>query len=519
MSTPSNVSNPPRAGPRPPFRYQHTLSYYPASSGQAPSSSSSSSSTPLSSTNEKEGGAVPMDDFNFDEKAGIALQQQHQHSGTRDSQQTRTARSHRTSRSGRGHARTTSRDDPHWQSNGSSEARGRPRPSLDSSSRSTQQALYYPHRYHSHPPPPPGFQIYPQRHTSSVPTDAGTSSTCCGQSVSPRLKAWIPLGAWIATSLAFLIAIGWYKEEVFLGLEKLSDWIRNEGYEGQAILFFLIFITTFPPMPLYSTLIVLSGYCLGAWYGAVISYFAALSGAVVVFVLSRTYLRSHLAEMIASAPVSIKRAIRAVEKQPKLLFLIRLSPYPYNLMNALLATSRISFSTYTWCTALSLFKVIVHTTIGASIHKFSDYHTHSHSGTNDGDTTESGNDEGDGDDWNKIFTIFGVVLCVVVLVYLSWVARRAVDDADDDFSDGSHLPYHRQSASRGRGRVARAADEDDGEAVAFLSPMAQDDSRRPSFDFARLTGGPEANVMMESPFRPTVPLTRTPSPYRGVHPS
>lgn len=469
-----------------------------------------------------------MDDFNFDEKSAIAMQQQQQQqqSGASsrvvpDAQQTRTPRSHRTSRSGRGHARTTSRDDAHWQSNGSSEARGRSRTSFDSPSRSSQQqqALYYPHRYHSHPPPPPSLQ-YGHRRGSSAPMDAGTSSTCCGQSVSPRLKAWIPLGAWVATSVAFLIAIGWYKEDVFLGLEKLSDWIRTEGYEGQAILFFLIFITTFPPMPLYSTLIVLSGYCLGAWYGAVLSYFAALSGAVVVFVLSRTYLRSHLAEMIASAPVSIKRAIRAVEKQPKLLFLIRLSPYPYNLMNALLATSRISFSTYTWCTALSLFKVIIHTTIGASIHKFSDYHTHSHSATNDGDTTESGNDEGDGDDWNKIFTIFGVILCVVVLVYLSWVARRAVDDVDDDFSDNAHLPYHHHSRGTGRGRIVRDTDEEAGESVAFLSPMAQDDSRRPSFDFARLAGGgAEANVMLESPFRPSMPLARTPSPYRGVNPS
>ncbi|KAG8925035.1 hypothetical protein FRC01_010767 [Tulasnella sp. 417] len=488
----TTISSPNRAGPRPPFRYQHTLSFYPAGAAAATaptsSSSSSSSSTPVASTNEKETGAVPMDDFNFDEKSGIALQQQQQQQSgpssrvAPDVQQTRTPRSHRTSRSGRGHARTTSRDDPHWQSNGSAEARGRSRSSFDFSSRSTQQqqqnqqSHYYPHRYHSHPPPAPQYSHH--RYSSSGPSDAGTSSTCCGQSVSPRLKAWIPLGAWIATSVAFLVAIGWYKEEVFLGmqksnascavygdfgLEKLSDWIRTEGYEGQAILFFLIFLTTFPPMPLYSTLIVLSGYCLGAWYGAVLSYFAALSGAVVVFVLSRTYLRSHLAEMIASAPTSIKRAIRVVEKQPKLLFLIRLSPYPYNLMNALLATSRISFSTYTWCTALSLFKVIVHTTIGASIHKFSDYHTHSHADTNDGDTTESGNDEGDGEDWNRIFTIFGVILCVVVLVYLSWVARRAVDDADDDFAD--NLPHHHSRGS-GRGRIIRDTDEDEGDCAS-----------------------------------------------------
>lgn len=37
----------------------------------------------------------------------------------------------------------------------------------------------------------------------------------------------------------------WRLKNFFTGLETLSDWIKSEGNEGQAILFFLIFVTTF----------------------------------------------------------------------------------------------------------------------------------------------------------------------------------------------------------------------------------------------------------------------------------
>ena len=67
------------------------------------------------------------------------------------------------------------------------------------------------------------------------------------------------------------------------------------GYTGQAIFGLLILLTTIPPLPLYSTLMVLSGYTFGVWRGFVVSYVASLSGAILVFVVSRTLLRDVIA--------------------------------------------------------------------------------------------------------------------------------------------------------------------------------------------------------------------------------
>lgn len=74
-------------------------------------------------------------------------------------------------------------------------------------------------------------------------------------------------------------------------LDHLSKILHDMGYQGLVVFGVLIFITTIPPLPLYSTLIVLSGYTFGAWYGFIASYLASLVGAVIVFIVSRTVLR------------------------------------------------------------------------------------------------------------------------------------------------------------------------------------------------------------------------------------
>jgi uncharacterized membrane protein YdjX (TVP38/TMEM64 family) len=238
------------------------------------------------------------------------------------------------------------------------------------------------------------------------------------------------------TTVAFVIAIAFYKNQLFQFLDDLSLWLRSDENYGHLVLFFLIFLTTIPPVPLYSTLIVLSGYTFGALTGAVISYCAALTGAVVIFVLSRSLFRENIEHWLNSL-ARIRRVIRAIDKCPKLLFLIRLAPYPYNVMNCLLAASpTLTLQTYTICTALSLFKVIIHTYIGASIHSFKTYHI-----TNSSENAT---------DWVAQFcTIIGVSLCIAVLVYLATIARKAIDEELDD------------SPITARDRATRASHSDD----------------------------------------------------------
>ncbi|KAF9569495.1 hypothetical protein CPC08DRAFT_623513 [Agrocybe pediades] len=277
-----------------------------------------------------------------------------------------------------------------------------------------------PSRFLRQPASPISLPTHTSEH-SYPPTGPGIVST---------MRPWLPLIMYAISSLAFVVAIAFYKTELFTFLDDLSLWLRADEQYGHAVMFGLIFLTTIPPIPLYSTLIILSGYTFGAWTGALISYFAALSGALTVFLVSRHVFRSAIESWLVSC-TTIHRVVRAIEKRPKLLFLIRLAPYPYNVMNCLLAASpTLSLHTYTVCTALSLFKVIVHTSVGASIHSFRDYHSDAQHDSSPSDDVEGGSFGTDS--MARLWTILGILLCVLILVYLGVVARRAVDEELDD---------------------------------------------------------------------------------------
>lgn len=242
------------------------------------------------------------------------------------------------------------------------------------------------------------------------------------------IRKWAPIASYVITTAGFFVAIAFYRDELFAWLDQLASWLRTYRYaeaddswlwwlDGKWVLGSLIFLTTIPPIPLYSTLIILAGYTFDWSTGAVISYTSALVGAILVFLISRHFppLHSCIQSFLQSSP-HLRKAVRAIEKNNRLLFLIRLAPYPYNVMNCLLAASKVKLRTFVGTTALSLVKVVIHTSVGASIHSFKSYHTDAHA--------EETEDERQGRLLAKVWTIVGIAMCVGILIYLSLVARR-----------------------------------------------------------------------------------------------
>lgn len=96
---------------------------------------------------------------------------------------------------------------------------------------------------HSGTLPSPAPIHYPPR--SHEPCeDSGCMGCRWFLNLSPRARLWLSFGAWGATSVGFILAIAFWKKEVFTSLDNLSHWLATEGYKGYAIIFFLIFVTT-----------------------------------------------------------------------------------------------------------------------------------------------------------------------------------------------------------------------------------------------------------------------------------
>ncbi|KAI8345370.1 snare associated Golgi protein-domain-containing protein [Blakeslea trispora] len=193
---------------------------------------------------------------------------------------------------------------------------------------------------------------------------------------------------------------------------------------GYILMAFLIFLSSFPPVIGYGTYQTLSGFTYGFGVGFVISYFSALIGAMACFQLSRVYLGEERIQRLMNKSHSLKALIKAVDKKGfKLFLLIRFSPYPYNLMNVLFATTPITLAQFTLGTGISLIKIALHVYVGANLTSFAKHLL----GEEDGDMTE-------GEMKAEKVKFYGALvlssLAFVVLVYVYYVARKVVNEEE-----------------------------------------------------------------------------------------
>lgn len=292
----------------------------------------------------------------------------------------------------------------------------------------------------------------------------------------PWLGAYVPLLIWLCISVCSSALVVLFHTHVFETLDALSRRLRELGIAGRIVMGAMIFLTTFPPLPLYSTLVVVSGFAFGMWQGFVVSYIAALVGAVTVFVLSRSLMRGWMIRVLSKSG-GLRRVVHAIEKRPQLLFLVRLAPYPFNLLNTLLASSStLTLRTYVLCTALPLFKLLVHTALGSSIQNFATF--------NGAEIPRVAR-------IHHIAGITGLVLCIIVLIYIAWATQRAVDEIED--ADDLEIESEKELST----------DEETGASKSVS--IAKGDTAYPLLDYAEVPVDPiaEMELAAESQHRRT----------------
>ncbi|KAI8141477.1 snare associated Golgi protein-domain-containing protein [Fennellomyces sp. T-0311] len=246
-------------------------------------------------------------------------------------------------------------------------------------------------------------------------------------------KQWRWTLIFIAVSMLGMGIMYIYRHELVTALEQLSGAVRDMGAGGYFLLGSLIFLSAFPPMIGYGMYQTLSGFTFGFAKGYPLSYFSALAGAVACFVVSRIWLKDRVQRMMTRYP-NLLAVVRAVEKSGfKLFLLIRLSPYPFNLLNVLFAATDISLRDYTLGTALTLIKIGLHIYIGANLTSFA-----KHILGEDEDLTEA---EQTAETVRMVSVILGSLLSTAVMGYIYVIAKRAVAEANLEENDAEQMAF------------------------------------------------------------------------------
>ncbi|KFH66918.1 hypothetical protein MVEG_07443 [Podila verticillata NRRL 6337] len=257
--------------------------------------------------------------------------------------------------------------------------------------------------------------------TSRFTSDVVAFLNRIGDRLPERWRPYFWPGLWFGFVALVIGLLAGFHSKIFEALESIATFIKNLGPLGPPVIMTALFIASFPPMVGYSSIVTMSGYVYGFSFGFFIAYTSAFVGAMVCFYCCRRWFKAQARNLI-NKNQSLKSAVRAVEKRGfKLLFLIRLAPYPYNVLNLALSLTHIPIMTFAAATALSLLKLSLHVYIGSTLSTLT--------------TPKDGDDTPDPNAGSKPLRIFvlvaGIILGVIVGAYVGLLAKHEIDQSEN----------------------------------------------------------------------------------------
>jgi uncharacterized membrane protein YdjX (TVP38/TMEM64 family) len=194
----------------------------------------------------------------------------------------------------------------------------------------------------------------------------------------------------------------------------LVEWIRGAGVVGTVayVVVYALAAVLFIPG---SILTLGAGFAYGVVKGTAVVWVAANIGATLAFLLGRTLAREWVAGKVGQNERfgAIDRAVGA--RGFKIVLLTRLSPvFPFNLLNYAYGLTRVSLGDYVRGSVIGMVPgTVMYVYLGSLITSI----TELASGQTSGGTTQ------------QVFYFGGLAITVVVTLYVTRVARRALAEA------------------------------------------------------------------------------------------
>jgi pyruvate/2-oxoglutarate dehydrogenase complex dihydrolipoamide dehydrogenase (E3) component/uncharacterized membrane protein YdjX (TVP38/TMEM64 family) len=234
-----------------------------------------------------------------------------------------------------------------------------------------------------------------------------------------------PRASWIVLTLVLVAALVVAIRAVHLQhyLVDFVDWIRSAGWFGIWVFGLVYVLATVLFLP-GSILTLGAGFAYGVGLGTAVVWVGANVGAALAFVLGRTLARQWVAGRVGTNPrfAAIDRAVG--REGLKIVLLTRLSPvFPFNLLNYAFGLTTVSLRDYVFGSLVGMLPgTIMYVYLGSLITSLSELAA--------GRTSDSVA--------QQIFYFAGLAVTVVVTVYVTRVARRALAEATEEPRSGHH---------------------------------------------------------------------------------
>ncbi|MDE0885353.1 MAG: VTT domain-containing protein [Myxococcota bacterium] len=212
--------------------------------------------------------------------------------------------------------------------------------------------------------------------------------------------------------LVLLIFFGqWLGEQ----LPFFEAWIKSLGWWGPAAFVVAFTVLTMLQVP-ESFLAIAGGVIFGLQEGLAIVIFANITAALTAFWVYRILFKNHLERMLKSHPKThaVESAIAA--KGFRLMVLLRLGPFNYSMLNAILGASNVKLMPY----LLSLIGTFPGNFATVYFGAVAQHMAQKSAGT---DTLSTA---------HEISLVVGFVVTIIVFLFVGHVAHHAIESAEEE---------------------------------------------------------------------------------------
>ena len=198
-------------------------------------------------------------------------------------------------------------------------------------------------------------------------------------------------------------------------MPEFEQWIHTLGIWGPVVFIAIFILLTLFQLP-ESLLAIAAGVCFGLWKGFIVLIIANVLGAAAGFWLYRLLLRKRV-KKILEKHAKLKAVEEAVSGQGfRLMVLLRLGPFNYTMLNAILGASEVRFRSFMFALIGAFPGNFATVYFGFVAKHIAMKRAHA----DNLDTT------------HEVIAVVGFVVTIVVCLFVAHVARHALQRAEQE---------------------------------------------------------------------------------------